>query len=141
MMNNLQIKDHMNHQPLIVAPTDLITQVIEALLSSKQEQAIVTDGDLVVGVLTKIDCLKNLLANSYYCDGAPQAKEFMNTDFIQVTAQDNVFDLAQRMTHSSSNFNNQTDFPVMNGDLLTGTIGINEIMTALNQHFVSCQAY
>ncbi len=140
-MNNLHIKDHMNHQPLTVAPTDLITQVIAALQTNQQEQAVVVDDNKVIGILNKIDCLKNLLASSYYCDGAPQAKEFMNTDFVHITAEDSVFDLAQRVTQSDTHLNHQIDFPVIKDNQLIGSIGVNELMTALNQHFISCKAY
>lgn len=140
-MINLKIKDFMSHQPPKIIATTLLADAISIIENSPQDSAVVLDNNKVVGLLSERDCLKTLIANSYYCDGAPIVSEFMKSDIVTVDAEDNIIDLANKVVSCTTGFCDQTCFPVMQQEEFVGLIGIKGLVEALNQHYKTCKAY
>lgn len=141
-MIDLRVKDFMTHKPPQVTSTTLLADAVSTIEASDQDSAVVIDNDKVVGLLSERDCLKTLISNSYHCDGAPMASEFMNTNVSTVDADDNILDIANKVVNrDSGGFCVQTCFPVMQQGVFVGLIGVKGLVEALNQHYKTCKAY
>ncbi|MDP2562611.1 CBS domain-containing protein [Psychrobium sp. 1_MG-2023] len=138
MMIDLKVKDFMTHQPPQITSTALLADAVSTIESSDQDSAVVVDDNQVVGILSERDCLKTLISNSYYCDGAPHVSEFMKTSIKTVESEDNILDLANNVVNGTSGFCDQTCFPVMQHGVFVGLIGVKGLVEALNKYYKSC---
>jgi len=140
-MIDLRVKDFMTHQPPRITSATLLADAVTIIENSDQDSAVVIDDEKVVGLLSERDCLKTLISNSYHCEGAPKASEFMKSSISTVDAEDNILDVASKVVNGVGGFCEQTCFPVMQQGVFVGLIGVKGLVEALNQHYKTCKAY
>lgn len=140
-MIDLRVSDFMTQKPPQVTSNTLLADAVSTIEASDQDSAVVVDNEQVVGLLSERDCLKTLISNSYHCDGAPTASEFMNKAVVTVEADDNILDVANKVVNTQNDFCAQTCFPVMQQGVFVGLIGVKGLVEALNHHYKTCKAY
>lgn len=140
-MIDLKVKDFITTNAPVITSSTLLSDAVDKIEQSPQDSAVVVDNDQVVGILSERDCLKTLISNSYYCDGAPTVNEFMKSGVVTVNAEDNIHDIASKVVSNTAGFCDQTCFPVMQNNVYVGLIGVKGLVEALNQYFKTCQAY
>ena len=79
-------------------------------------------------------CLSLCLEGSYYCDGAVKVSDFMQTEPVTLTPNMNIFDIAQNM-----NSQRPKSYPVVEAGKFVGMLYRVDVLSALNQHYQSCQ--
>jgi len=141
VMIDLKVKDFLTHNAPVITSSTLLSEAVDQIEGSSQDSAVVVDNDQVVGILSERDCLKTLLSNSYFCDGAPSVKEFMKTNVVTVDANENIHDVASKLVSDTAEFCDQTCFPVLQNNVYIGLIGVKGLVEALNQYYRTCQAY
>ena len=100
MTRSVDVNDYMVKHPVLVTPEtelfDAIRQILENKLSGV---AVVDDGSHPVGMLSELDCLRAILAGTYYGDAVGKARieDFMTPDVECVAAHADLIDVAQSM--------------------------------------------
>jgi len=84
----------MNPSVCIVSASDLVGVAAKAMLDAGSTSAVVTDGDAIVGILTKTDLLKAALAKGSDLKTA-RVSQIMSSPVQAVSARQSVFEAAQ----------------------------------------------
>ena len=103
MLRSVDLKDYMLKDPATVKADDSIYEAIHKILMYKVSGiCVVGNANVLVGVLSEMDCLKAILSSVYNdssVDGS--VSEYMTTDVISVKMNDNIVDIASDMLEHS----------------------------------------
>jgi len=128
-MDTLKVEQYMEYQPASILCDTVLTDVIKILLEHKTSGAPVVDSEHhVIGFVSEQDCLKSLLVSGYFCDNIATAKDVMRSDVLTVTPQDNVVELARRMTDQQPKI-----YPVVVDTKLVGLIDRRRVLEAISK--------
>ena len=139
-MNQLNVRQHMQTALISLKADHKLADAISLLEADTQPGkhlrcAVVTDDQgQLLGTISKKDFLKPLLNSSYYCEGAPNVGEFMNRGFTALSPDDSIIEVANRIAEQG-----QQSFPVVENGQLLGLLTTSDVISALNQHYLSCQ--
>ena len=98
MSHSVAVEEYMQHNPVTVGTDANIFEAIHEIYENKVSGLCVVEADgTLVGVLSELDCLKAVLGGTYYKDGAPSVSEFMTTELLTVSPQENIVDIAGDM--------------------------------------------
>ncbi len=124
----LRVRDYMTADVLTVSPRDEITQVVQLLIERDISGVVVVDEDsVVVGILTERDCIAVAASAGYFDEWGGPVDSYMSTPVETAGPDDNLVDVAERMTHSQ-----YRRFPVIENGKLIGIIGRRDVLRALN---------
>ncbi|WDE03791.1 CBS domain-containing protein [Thalassomonas viridans] len=134
-MTTLLVKDFLTPDVVKLDEQTSLSQAIDLIQDAKVISLPVVNGqNELTGFVSEQDLLKPLLEGSYYCDGAVKVADFMQTDVVTVTPNMNIFDIAQSM-----NSQRPKSYPVVEGGKFVGMLYRRDVLSALNQHYQSCQ--
>jgi CBS-domain-containing membrane protein len=108
-----------------------VAQAVEKLLQSKQTGGpVIDDKNKVIGFLSEQDCLKQMIASSYYREQVAQVKDIMKTDVLAIKSYMSVMELAQKMLLEKPKM-----YPVVDDDgYLLGSINRSALLHAIDVH-------
>lgn len=125
----LQAKDFMTKKLIVFNPETPLQEAIQLLLKKKISGAPVVDGNnLLIGVLSEGDCLKEVVRGKY--NNSPEVmglvKDYMTNDPVTVGPNENVFDIARLFLKLRLR-----RFPVLENGKLIGQISQRDVMAAI----------
>jgi CBS domain-containing protein len=99
MLKSVDMQDYMLSNPVkIKADTDVFEAIHQILIYKVSGLCVVDDNNILIGVLSEMDCLRAILGAVY--NDAPAvgvASEFMTKEVISVALHDNIVDVANDM--------------------------------------------
>ncbi|MEE1674555.1 CBS domain-containing protein [Agarivorans aestuarii] len=133
-MQQLNVRHYMRAQFLSFTEEQSINQASELLTNSHQLGAPVVDAKgALIGWLSELDCVTQMLQAGYYCDQSALVKDLMRSDVLSVGPDENVLDLAKTMTD-----NKPKSYPVLENGKLIGLIERKAVLAALHQQQQQC---
>jgi predicted transcriptional regulator len=131
-VESLKVGDYMNTHPVTFTTEMPVVEAVERLLSVHQTGGPVIDEyKKVIGFLSEQDCLKQMMASSYYQEQICLVKDIMRTAVLSIKPYTSVFELAQVMLGEKPKF-----YPVVDDDgYLLGTINRTAVLNAIDVHF------
>jgi len=100
MANSVQVRDYMMDRPITVKPDMTIAEAAQIIITNKISGATVVDADdKVVGMLSELDCLKNV-AHAMYNEGSPGSalvSDVMTTEVEVNHPSDDIVKVAESM--------------------------------------------
>lgn len=129
MMESLQVNEYMNLRPVTFTCSMTVAEAVEKLLKSSQTGGPVVDNNnKVIGFLSEQDCLKQMIASSYYREQVAQVRDVMKTDVLSIKPYLSVIELAQTMLSEKPKM-----YPVVDDDgYLLGTINRSALLYAID---------
>jgi CBS domain-containing protein len=123
----LRVRDFMTTELVTVPPQTEITQVVQTLIAEDISGVLVVDesGGLA-GILTERDCIAVASSAGYYDEWGGPVSNFMTTAVETAAPDDNLVDIAVKMTSSP-----HRRFPVIEDDRLVGLISRRDVLRAL----------
>lgn len=113
---------------LTVAPDTEVTQVVELLIEHDVSGVVVVDArGSMVGILTERDCIGVASSAGYFDEWGGPVEAYMSTPVETAGPDDNLVDIAERMTQSP-----YRRFPVVDNGELVGIIGRRDVLKALS---------
>ncbi|MFT6101401.1 MAG: CBS domain-containing protein [Arenicella sp.] len=99
MLKSVDMQDYMLSNPVkIKADTDIFEAIHQILIYKVSGLCVVDDNNILIGVLSEMDCLRAILGAVYNDSPAVGvASEFMTEDVISVALHDNIVDVANDM--------------------------------------------
>ena len=100
MTRSVDVNDYMVKHPVLVTPDTELFDAIHKILEHKLSGvAVIDDKKHPVGMLSELDCLRAILAGTYYGDAIGKARidEFMTPDVECVAGHADLIDVAQSM--------------------------------------------
>lgn len=123
----LRVRDYMTTDLVTVGPQTDITHVVQILFDNDISGVlVVNDADELVGILTERDCIATASSAGYYDELGGPASAFMSTPVETVAPDENLVDVAIRMTNSI-----YRRFPVLDDGKLVGLISRRDVLRAL----------
>jgi CBS domain-containing protein len=123
----LRVRDYMTTDLLTVAPDTEITHVVRLLIDRDVSGALVVDATgALLGILTERDCIAAASAAGYYDVWGGPARDYMSSPVETAGPDDNLADIAARMTDSP-----YRRFPVLEKDRLIGLISRRDVLKAV----------
>ena len=123
----LAVRDCMTTSLTTVAPHTEITKVVHILIEQDISGVVVTDNSTVVGIVTERDCIAAATSADYYAEWGGPVEKFMSSPVECVRPDENLVDVADRMTTSAFR-----RFPVVEDGRLVGLLSRRDVMRALN---------
>jgi CBS domain-containing protein len=110
-----------------VPPQTDITHVVQMLIANDISGVLVVDdSEGLVGILTERDCIATASSAGYYDELGGPASNFMTAPAETVSPDENLMDIAIRMTDSP-----YRRFPVIEDGKLIGLISRRDVLRAL----------
>jgi len=99
MLRSVDIQDYMLSNPVkIKANTDVFEAVHQILVYKVSGLCVVDEHDILIGVLSEMDCLRAILSSVYNESPAVgEVSEFMTREVISVSLHDSIVDVANDM--------------------------------------------
>ncbi|GAD02534.1 MULTISPECIES: CBS domain-containing protein [Agarivorans] len=133
-MQQLNVRHYMRAQFLSFTEEQSINEASELLTNSHQLGAPVVDAKgALIGWLSELDCVTQMLQAGYYCDQSALVKDIMRSEVLSVGPDENVLDLAKTMTD-----NKPKSYPVLENGKLIGLIERKAVLAALHQQQQQC---
>ena len=130
MLHSVELRDYMLTNPVTVrADTDLF-DAIEAIQEYKiSGMCVVDDEDLLVGMLSEMDCLNAILSAMYNEEtSVGPVSGFMSTDMFTVSPCADIVDVAQDMLKRG-----YRRCPVVQNGKLVGQITCRQLLRAVEE--------
>ena len=124
---SLEVRDYMTKHPITVSPHTEITAVVGLLIENDISGVIVVDDkSAVIGVLTERDCIAAAASADYYGEWGGPVRNFMSAPATCVGPDENLVDVAVRLTQSRFR-----RFPVVADGRLVGLLTRRDVLRAL----------
>lgn len=123
----LTVADCMKPARVTIPVTATVTEAVQILLKHNMLGCpVVDEHHHLVGYVSEQDCLKHMLADSYYREDSAQVSDVMRRDVLTVTGDLSIIDLAQTMTGEKPK-----KYPVVEHRRLIGEITRTDVLKAL----------
>ena len=125
-MHSVKIKDYMSSNVTTFKPEDSIISALRTLISKGRSGAPVLDNEgKLVGILSEIDCLKEVLMDGYYQEAGDRVANHMTKELDCVNQDDDIIACAELFMQG------RRRLPVLNGDKLVGIVTRQDFARAL----------
>ena len=128
-MTSVRIKDYMVSQPVTVLQSATIAEAARSIIEEKVSGVVVVnEAGVVVGMLSELDCLRNLLSEAYngQAMGGEAVALAMTTPVTTCAADADIISIAESMLA-----NKQRRRPVVDQGKLVGQITCRQLLGAL----------
>jgi predicted transcriptional regulator len=133
-MSEVIVRDFMQDNPLTVGLNTTLVKAVEILISKKLSGlAVINDNNEVVGFISEYDCHKAMLMSSYHCDNPVYVCDIMKSDFINVSPEDGIADVAIKLLEETTSL-----YLVVKDKKLIGTLTRQDILYTLNENLSLC---
>jgi len=132
MLQSVELKDYMLHNPVTVTDDISIVQAIKVIIDNKiSGVCVVDDNGALIGILSELDCLRAVLSATYNESGIGKVRDFMAKDSLVVASpNEDIVDVAQDML-----LKNKRRRPVMENGKLVGQITCRQLLTAVAKFY------
>ncbi len=128
-MDSVRVRDYMVSQPVTVLQSATIAEAARAITEQKVSGVVVVTAEgVVVGMLSELDCLRNLLSEAYngQAIGGEAVSLAMTTPVTTCEADADIISIAESMLT-----NKQRRRPVVDQGKLIGQITCRQLLGAL----------
>jgi len=128
-MTSVRIKDYMVSQPVTVLQSATIAEAARSIIEEKVSGVVVVnEAGVVVGMLSELDCLRNLLSEAYngQAIGGEAVALAMTTPVTTCAADADIISIAESMLSTK-----QRRRPVVDQGKLLGQITCRQLLGAL----------
>ena len=128
-MTSVRIKDYMVSQPVTVLQSATIAEAARSIIEEKVSGVVVVnEAGVVVGMLSELDCLRNLLSEAYngQAIGGEAVALAMTTPVTTCAADADIISIAESMLATK-----QRRRPVVDQGKLLGQITCRQLLGAL----------
>lgn len=127
MQTSIKANDFISVNPVTFDPETDIFDAIHTMLKHKVSGGtVINENNMVVGVLSELDCLRAILNTGYYRQGGGKVQDFMTTENIEsMDSHINIVDAAQKLLAS-----NRRRMPMVVNGHFTGQISARSILQA-----------
>ena len=128
-MTSVRIKDYMVSQPVTVLQSATIAEAARSIIEEKVSGVVVVnEAGVVVGMLSELDCLRNLLSEAYngQAIGGEAVALAMTTPVTTCAADADLISIAESMLSTK-----QRRRPVVDQGKLLGQITCRQLLGAL----------
>ena len=131
MLRSVDLSDYMLHDPVKISPEDEVFTAISLIQDNKVSGVCVVDSqDMLVGVLSELDCLRAILGATYNENGyVGKASEYMSRDVDFCDIHADLVDVATDMLAKGHRRR-----PVLDHGKLVGQITCRQLLTVVS-HF------
>ena len=128
MLQSVNLRDYMLHNPVKVNPEDNIMDAMKVIIDNKISGVCVVDADMtLVGVLSEMDCLRAVLSAVYNNTSIGVVRDHMASDNLLVAhPNEDIVDVAQDMLTK-----NKRRRPVVENGKLIGQITCRQLLSAV----------
>ena len=127
MSGSMRVRDFMTTDLVTITPQTEITQALQILIVNDISGVLVVDdSEQLVGILTERDCIATASSAGYFDELGGPASEFMSTPAETVGPDENLMDIAIRMTDSP-----YRRFPVLEDGELIGLLSRRDVLRAI----------
>ena len=125
-MHSVKIKDYMSSNVTTFKPEDSIISALRTLINKGRSGAPVLDNEgTLVGILSEIDCLKEVLMDGYYQEAGDRVANHMTKELDSVNQDDDIITCADLFMKG------RRRLPVLDGRKLVGIITRQDFARAL----------
>ena len=125
-MHSVKIKDYMSSNVTTFKPEDSIISALRTLINKGRSGAPVLDNEgKLVGILSEIDCLKEVLMDGYYQEAGDRVANHMTKELDCVNQDDDIITCADLFMKG------RRRLPVLNGNKLVGIVTRQDFARAL----------
>ena len=125
-MQSVKIKDYMSSNVTSFKPEDSIISALRTLIKKGRSGAPVLDNEgKLVGILSEIDCLKEVLLDGYYQEAGDRVADHMTKELDCVNQDDDIITCAELFMKG------RRRLPVVDGNKLVGIITRQDFARAL----------
>jgi CBS domain-containing protein len=130
MLNSVELKDYMLHNPVRVRPDDNVFDAIHEIMVHKVSGACVVDeNNYLLGVMSELDCLRAILNAVYNESPVGLVEEYMTKEVISCKLHDNIVDVAADMLKHKHRRR-----PVIRSDgMLIGQVTCRQLLRAVKE--------
>lgn len=126
MLHEVRVREYMTACPYTLTPSMSVFEAIRQFLQRQITGAPVVDAQgHLVGLFSEVESLEVVIKASYYGEGDPRVEAFMEREFVTVSPEDSVLEVAKRFTETP-----QRNFPVVEGGQLVGIISRMDVLKA-----------
>lgn len=128
MLRSVQLRDYMLKNPVTVKANTNLFEAIELIIAHRiSGLCVVDDNNMLVGVLSELDCLRAILSATYNEGGVGVVADHMSSEDILVAqADEDIVDVAQDML-----LKRKRRRPVVENGRLVGQITLRQILGAV----------
>jgi len=127
-MRSVKVSDYMTDYVMTLTPGTNLFNAIGTMLERKISGAPVIDADgKVVGTLSEWDCLKRILHGSYFEEVGGRVGDYMQTDFLSISPNDDIVDVAESITQKGWH----RSMPVIDNGKLVGILSCPDILKVI----------
>jgi len=125
-VHSVKIKDYMSSNVTTFKPEDSIISALRTLIKKGRSGAPVLDNEgTLVGILSEIDCLKEVLMDGYYQEAGDRVANHMTKELDSVNQDDDIITCADLFMKG------RRRLPVLDGRKLVGIITRQDFARAL----------
>lgn len=130
MLRSVDLSDYMLHDPIKVFAGDHMFVAINLIIEHRVSGVCVVDEqDMLVGVLSEMDCLRGILAATYNENGdVGKASEYMSTDIDVCDIHADLVDVADDMLKKGHRRR-----PVLDHGRLVGQITCRQLLRVVSE--------
>ncbi|PKG38234.1 CBS domain-containing protein [Psychromonas sp. Urea-02u-13] len=134
MMKLQTVQQIMHKHPITVQCQTPLTQIIATLIETQQSQLpVINKSNTLIGMVSLIDCQKALLNSAYHCDQPVNVNDVMTKDFINLTADEALSEVAIKTLTRTENV-----FLVLQEEKLIGILKRVDLLVELNNNLALC---
>ena len=127
--SSLRVADYMTRKIVTVSADTEIMRAVYLLVEKRLSGIpVVSDGHVLVGMLTERDCLAVAINAGYFDEPGGLVADFMSQPVETVTSQDRVVDIAMRFRDTQFR-----RFPVVDSGNLVGIFSRHDVLRALKR--------
>ena len=116
-MKSVKIKDYMSSSIMSFKPEDSIISALRKLIKNGRSGGPVLDNNgKLIGLLSEIDCLKEVLMDGYYQEAGDRVVDHMSTEIDCVQQDDDIIICADLFIKG------RRRLPVLDGEKLVGIV-------------------
>lgn len=129
MLHSVDISDYMNRRPAKVYADDGLFDAIDIITDNHVSGVCVVDrNELLVGVLSEMDCLRAVVAATYnHSADVGRVRDYMTPEVISCALHDNLVDIASDMIAKGHRRR-----PVLENGRLIGQISCRQVLRVVS---------
>ncbi|WP_220464211.1 MULTISPECIES: CBS domain-containing protein [unclassified Colwellia] len=130
MLQSVGLRDYMITNPIKVKDDDNLLDTIKIIIDNKVSGVcVINEKNVLVGVLSEMDCLAAILESTYNNVGVGLVSEYMTKENIVVAhPSDGIINVAQDML-----LKKHRRRPVIEEGKLVGQVSCRQLLTAVNK--------
>lgn len=129
MLQSVNLRDYMIINPVKVKGNINLRDAMKSIIDNKiSGVCVVDDNDLLVGVLSEMDCLTAILNATYNEIGVGLVSEYMVKEVVVAHPHDDIIDIAQDML-----LKKHRRRPVIKNGVLIGLVSCRQLLSAVDK--------